>query len=155
MKKGVFVGSFDPLTLGHCNIISRSLLLCDKIIVGIGNNSEKTYRYSCEKRQQFIEKTFDTKRVIPMIYQGLTIDFCTQIQANFIIRGIRNTNDLEFEKSLAQTNFELSGIETVFLLTDPKLAHISSSLVKDIQHFGGDFSKFVPESVYRMMIKQN
>ncbi len=148
MKKAVFPGSFDPVTLGHVDIIRRALPLFDEIILAIGSNADKKYMFSLEQRMDFLERTFSGEtRIRVMPYQGMTVDFCKKQGVNFILRGLRNTTDLEFEKVIGQTNFKLSGIETVFLITSPGKSHISSSVVRDVIRNGGDFGFMVPEPV--------
>ena len=148
MKRAVFPGSFDPITLGHLDIVERSIPLFDKIIIGVGTNSEKKYMFSLKKRMDFIEETFSNYNKISVSqYEGLTIDFCKKIQADFIIRGLRNPADFEFEKAIAHTNRELSGIETVFMLTAAKTSFISSSIVREIISNQGDYTQLVPSSV--------
>lgn len=148
MKRAVFPGSFDPITLGHLDIIERSIPLFDDIIIGVGTNSEKKYMFSLKKRMDFIEETFSHSHNISVIqYEGLTIEFCKKIQADFIIRGLRNPADFEFEKAIAHTNRKLSGIETVFLLTAAKTSFISSSIVREIISNQGDYTQLVPSSV--------
>ena len=133
MKRAVFPGSFDPITLGHLDIIERSIPLFDEIVVGVGTNSEKKYMFPLKKRMAFIEETFSKYKSISVNqYEGLTIEFCKKVQADFIIRGLRNPADFEFEKAIAHTNRKLSGIETVFLLTAAKTSFISSSIVREI-----------------------
>lgn len=148
MKRAVFPGSFDPITLGHLDIVERSIPLFDKIIIGVGTNSEKKYMFSLKKRMDFIEETFSNYNKISVSqYEGLTIDFCKKIQADFIIRGLRNPADFEFEKAIAHTNRKLSGIETVFMLTGAKTSFISSSIVREIISNQGDYTQLVPSSV--------
>ena len=148
MKRAVFPGSFDPITLGHLDIVERSIPLFDEIIIGVGTNSEKKYMFSLKKRIDFIEETFSNYNKISVNqYEGLTIDFCKKIQADFIIRGLRNPADFEFEKAIAHTNRKLSGIETVFLLTAAKTSFISSSIVREIISNQGDYTQLVPSSV--------
>lgn len=148
MKRAVFPGSFDPITLGHLDIIERSIPLFDEIIIGVGTNSEKKYMFSLKKRMDFIEETFSHYNNISVSqYEGLTIEFCKKIQADFIIRGLRNPADFEFEKAIAHTNRKLSGIETVFLLTAAKTSFISSSIVREIISNQGDYTQLVPSSV--------
>ena len=148
MKRAVFPGSFDPITLGHLDIVERSIPLFDKIIIGVGTNSEKKYMFSLKKRMDFIEETFSNYNKISVSqYEGLTIDFCKKIQADFIIRGLRNPADFEFEKAIAHTNRKLSGIETVFMLTAAKTSFISSSIVREIISNPGDYTQLVPSSV--------
>jgi pantetheine-phosphate adenylyltransferase len=148
MRKAIFPGSFDPITLGHYDIIKRSIPLFDEIVVAIGINAEKKYMFSLEERKRFIEEAFaDEPSVSVVIYEGLTIDLCKNLKANFILRGLRNPADFEFEKAIAHTNRRLSKIETVFLLTAAKTSYISSSIVRDVIRNGGDYSVLVPESV--------
>lgn len=148
MKKAIFPGSFDPITLGHFDIIKRSLPLFDQIIVAIGINAEKKYMFSIENRKQFIEQAFaDESKVQVVVYQGLTIDFCKKMKAQFILRGLRNPADFEFEKAIAHTNRKLSKIETVFLLTAANTSYISSSIVRDVIRNGGQYEMLVPDSV--------
>ena len=148
MKCAVFPGSFDPITLGHLDILERSIPLFDKIIIGVGTNSEKKYMFPLNKRMAFIEETFSEYKSISVAkYHGLTIEFCKKVQANFIIRGLRNPADFEFEKAIAHTNRKLSGIETVFLLTSAKTSFISSSIVREIISNRGDYTQLVPPTV--------
>ena len=148
MKRAVFPGSFDPITLGHYDIIKRGVKLFDEIIVAIGVNADKKYMFSLEERKQFIEEAFKNEpKVIVTTYEGLTIDYCKTVDAKFILRGLRNPADFEFEKAIAHTNRKLSKIETVFLLTASKTSFISSSIVRDVIRNGGDYSVLVPESV--------
>ncbi|WCO00968.1 pantetheine-phosphate adenylyltransferase [Psychroserpens ponticola] len=148
MKRAIFPGSFDPITLGHYDIIKRGIKLFDEVIVAIGINSEKKYMFSLEDRKRFIEDAFkDHRKVKVVTYEGLTIDFCKDIDAQFILRGLRNPADFEFEKAIAHTNRKLSKIETVFLLTAAKTSYISSSIVRDVIRNNGDYTVLVPESV--------
>ncbi|MRI63467.1 pantetheine-phosphate adenylyltransferase [Ornithobacterium rhinotracheale] len=152
MKKriAVFPGSFDPITLGHCDIINRALPLFDKIIVAIGQNSGKNYMFSLEKRKQFLEETFkDYPNIEIDTYEGLTVDYCLRKKANFILRGLRNPADFEFEKAIAHTNRALTQqqLETVFLLTSSGKSYISSSIVRDVIKNNGNYSILVPPAV--------
>ena len=148
MKKAVFPGSFDPITLGHLDIITRGLPLFDEIIVAIGVNAEKKYMFTLEERKKFLEETFkDTPNIKIIDYTGLTIELCERMDAAFILRGLRNPADFEFEKAIAHTNRKLSKIETVFLLTSTNTSYISSSIVRDVIRNGGDYTLLVPEAV--------
>jgi len=150
MRKAVFPGSFDPITLGHVDIIKRAIPLFDEIVIAIGVNAEKKYMFSLEKRVYFIEKCFADEPTITITkYKGLTVDYCKKLNADFILRGLRNPADFEFEKAIAQTNRKLSGIETVFLLTSAGTSFISSSIVRDIMRNGGDASELVPQCVVK------
>lgn len=148
MKKAVFPGSFDPVTLGHVDIIERALPLFDEIILAIGINSEKKYVYTLEERVKFLEETFKTEpRIKVKTYTGLTVEFCKKENAAFILRGLRNSIDMEFEKTIGQANYKMAGIETVFLIASSGKGHISSTVVRDIKKHGGDFSFMVPDVV--------
>ncbi len=148
MKKAVFPGSFDPITLGHVDIIERALPIFDEIILAIGINAEKKYMFSLEDRIHFLKKTFQDKPKIKVLsYQGLTVDLCKQEKASYILRGLRNAVDLDYEKTIGQTNFKMAGIETVFLIASSGKGHISSSVVRDVRKNGGDFSFMVPDVV--------
>jgi len=144
MRRAVFPGSFDPLTLGHKDIIDRALPLFDEIIIAIGTNSSKKYMFDLEKRKDFIRKTYkDEPKIKVDTYKGLTIDYCKEIDSDFILRGLRNPADFEFEKAIAHTNRKMSQIETVFLLTSADTSYISSSIVRDILQNKGDVSLFI------------
>ncbi|WP_299257483.1 pantetheine-phosphate adenylyltransferase [uncultured Aquimarina sp.] len=148
MRRAVFPGSFDPITLGHYDIIERGLTLFDEIILAIGVNAEKKYMFSLEERKRFIEEAFkDEPQIKVMTYKGLTVDFCKQQDANFILRGLRNPGDFEFEKAIAHTNRKLTEIETVFLLTSSGKSYISSSIVRDVIRNNGDYTGLVPDTV--------
>jgi pantetheine-phosphate adenylyltransferase len=148
MKKAIFPGSFDPITLGHYDIIKRSIPLFDEIIVAIGINAEKKYMFPLEDRIRFIAEAFaDEPKIRVISYVGLTIDLCKKEKAEFILRGLRNPADFEFEKAIAQTNRRLSKIETIFLLTAAKTSYISSSIVRDVIRNGGEYQMLVPDSV--------
>ena len=148
MRKAIFPGSFDPITLGHQDIIKRSLPLFDEIVIAIGVNAEKKYMFSLEDRKRFIEETFQHEPKISVItYEGLTTDLCRKLNANFILRGLRNPADFEFEKAIAHTNRRLAKIETVFLLTAAKTSYISSSIVRDVIRNNGQYEMLVPDAV--------
>ena len=150
MRRAIFPGSFDPITLGHVDIINRALPLFDEIVIAIGINADKNYMFSLEERVNFIKENYKHETKIKvMTYTGLTTDFCIKIDVDFILRGLRNPADFEFEKAIAQTNRKLSTIETVFLLTSADTAFISSSIVRDIIRNGGNVNGFVPESVIK------
>lgn len=148
MRRAIFPGSFDPLTLGHHDIIMRGITLFDEIIIAIGKNADKKYMFSLEQRISFIEEAFkDVPSISVKSYTGLTVDFCKKVDANFILRGLRNPGDFEFEKAIAHTNRKLSEIETVFLLTSSGKSYISSSIVRDVIRNNGDYTGLVPDSV--------
>jgi pantetheine-phosphate adenylyltransferase len=148
MRKAIFPGSFDPFTLGHLDILTRSLSLFDEITVGVGRNNDKKTMFSVSQRIEFIQKCFENEpKIIVKSYEGLTIDFCKKIDAKFIVRGIRNNGDFEFEKAIARTNRKLSKIETIFLLTSAETSFISSSIVRELIINKGNYQIFVPDSV--------
>lgn len=148
MRRAIFPGSFDPITLGHYDIITRGVTLFDELIIAIGINAEKKYMFTLEERKRFVEEAFkDEPRIRVMTYEGLTVDFCKEVNAEFILRGLRNPADFEFEKAIAHTNRKLSEIETVFLLTSSGKSYISSSIVRDVIRNGGDYTGLVPETV--------
>jgi pantetheine-phosphate adenylyltransferase len=148
MRKAIFPGSFDPITLGHEDIIKRGISLFDEIVIAIGINADKKYMFPLEDRKRFIEETFKNEPKVTVItYEGLTIDLCKKIDADFILRGLRNPADFEFEKAIAHTNRHLSQIETVFLLTAARTSYISSSIVRDVLRNGGEYEKLVPKAV--------
>ena len=148
MKKAVFPGSFDPLTLGHYDVIKRGIDLFDELIVAIGVNSTKKYMFSLTQRKKFIEEAFqEHSKVTVVTYEGLTVDFCQKHNVNYILRGLRNPADFEFEKAIAHTNRDLAPVETVFLLTSASTSYISSSIVREVIRNHGDYKKLVPSSV--------
>ena len=148
MKRAIFPGSFDPITLGHVDIVSRGSELFDEVVIAIGVNSDKKYMFSLEERIAFIEKAFtNNPKVKVTTYSGLTVDFCKKIDAQFILRGLRNPADFEFEKAIAHTNKTLTGIDTIFLLTSVETSFISSSIVRDVIRNNGDYTSLVPDSV--------
>lgn len=145
MNRAVFPGSFDPITLGHIDIIERGLTLFDEIIVAIGSNADKKYMWSLEERIGYIEKAFEGNSKIKVAsYEGLTVDFCLSVDARFLLRGLRNSLDFSYEKSIAQNNAKLAGVESVFLVCSPEVSHISSTIVRDIARNNGDYSNLVP-----------
>src|SRR5687768_8398580 len=148
-KIAIFPGSFDPITRGHEDIVKRALPLFDRIIVAIGHNSTKNYFFPLEKRKSFIETSFKNEPKVKVdVYHGLTIDYCKKTGAKYILRGLRNPSDFEFEKSIAQMNRAMApGIETVLILTAPEFSAISSTIVRDIIRHGGKADQFVPSGV--------
>lgn len=145
MKRiGLFPGSFDPFTKGHEAVVLKSLELFDEVVIGIGVNTSKSYMFSLEKRIKHIEYLFlDQSKISVQTYQKLTVDFCKEIGASHIIRGLRDSKDFEFERSIAHMNHEISGIETVFFLTDIKYGAVNSSIIREIHKNGGNISPFV------------
>ena len=152
----LFPGTFDPLTLGHVDIINRALPLFDKIVVGIGLNSAKAPMFSAEQRLQWVSEIYSNDgRVEGAVYDGLTVDFCKKIHANFILRGIRYVSDFEYEKTIADANRTLDKtIETIFLTGEPKYTSVASTIVRDILRNGGDASPFLPDTVWASLRQQ-
>ncbi|WP_185868314.1 pantetheine-phosphate adenylyltransferase [Blattabacterium cuenoti] len=151
-KIAVFPGSFDPITIGHYDLVLRSLNLFDKIIIAVGNNSKKNNMFSIEQRIKWIRNTFFQfpKKIEVDVFHGLTISFCKKKKANFLLRGIRNQTDFEFEKNLSFTNSFLNNehkIETIILLSNHEKSFIRSCIVREIIRNGGDYTLFVPSSV--------
>ena len=145
----LFPGTFDPLTLGHVDIINRAIPLFDRIIVGIGLNASKAPMFTAEQRLQWITDIYrDEPRVTGAVYEGLTIDFCKKLGAHFILRGIRYVSDFEYEKTIADANRTLDkSIDTIFLTGEPKYTSVASTIVRDIIRNGGDATPFLPEIV--------
>jgi pantetheine-phosphate adenylyltransferase len=151
----LFPGTFDPVTLGHVDIINRALPLFDKIVVGIGVNSSKNPMFSAEQRVNWFKAIYENEpKVSSTIFEGLTVNFCKQIGANFILRGIRFVSDFEYEKSIADANRTMDNtIETVFLTGEPKYTSVASTIVRDIIKNGGDASPFLPDAVIQSLKK--
>jgi pantetheine-phosphate adenylyltransferase len=149
----LFPGTFDPITLGHVDIINRSLTMFDKVYVGIGRNAGKQPMFSEEKRLQWIREIYkNNPRVEGVIYEGLTVDCCKELNAHYILRGIRYVSDFEYEKAIADMNRQLSpGIETIFLTCLPQYTSIASTLVRDVIRNGGDVRSFLPEVVHQTL----
>ncbi len=146
----VFPGSFDPITLGHFDIVERAVPLFDKIIVAIGQNAQKTYMFSLEQRKKWLEDSFSRFPNVQVdVYEGLTVDYCKKMGASFILRGLRNPADFEFEKAIAHTNRAITNrdVETVFLLTSSGKSYISSSIVRDVIRNHGNYEILVPKEV--------
>lgn len=145
MKRAIFPGSFDPFTIGHHDIVLRGLQLFDEIIIGIGHNINKREAFPLEERINAIQSAFKGEpRVQVMAYDGLTIDFAAEQQAQFILRGVRSVQDFEYERNIAEANKQLSGIETILLYTRPEYAYISSTLLRDLHSHGKDISQYLP-----------
>ena len=147
MKKAVFPGSFDPITRGHMNILERSIPLFDEVVVAVGVNSAKTSMFSMEKRLDWLERvTAVFPSVSVQAFEGLTSAFCEEQGARWLIRGVRNGGDFEYERTIAQMTKSLNvNLETVILFTDPEFAHIHSNVVREILRNGGDASAFIPD----------
>ncbi len=150
MKKiAVFPGSFDPITLGHVSVIKRALPLFDEVIVAIGTNSQKKYMFDLKQREEWIKGAFQAESKIKVdIYEGLTIDYCEKVGAKFLLRGLRNQQDFEYERTIAQMNHKLNDeIETIFLFTELQYAAINSSVVRDIIRNNGNVDQFLPKNI--------
>ena len=152
---GLFPGTFDPITIGHQDIINRSLPLFDKLYIGIGRNVNKEPMFTVEQRLDWIREIYkDNPKVEAVAFEGLTVRACQQVGANFILRGIRYVNDFEYEKAIADMNRSLDkNIETIFLTCLPQYTSVASTLVRDVLKNGGDVSQFLPEVVVRSLAK--
>jgi pantetheine-phosphate adenylyltransferase len=151
----LFPGTFDPVTLGHIDIINRSVSLFDKLFIGIGKNSNKEPMFSAEQRLRWVNEIYkDEPRVDALVYEGLTAECCKRVGAKYILRGIRYVNDFEYEKAIADMNRSLdSSIETIFLTCLPQFTSVASTLVRDVIRNGGDVSQFLPDVVLKTMKK--
>lgn len=149
MKIALFPGSFDPITKGHVDIVKRAIPLFDKIVVAVGVNSQKKYLFDLEERLSWLEKVFEKDPTVEIdTYYGLTAHFAQKLNANFMIRGLRNASDFDYEKTIAQLNSSLGGnIETLFFISKPEYSHISSTIVREIIKGKGDASQFLPEEI--------
>jgi len=149
----LFPGTFDPITIGHLDIINRSLPLFDKLIIGIGHNVNKQPMFPDEQRLEWVREIYkDNPKVDAVVYEGLTIQCCKQVGARFILRGIRYVNDFEYEKAIADMNRSLdNNIETIFLTCLPQYTSVASTLVRDVLRNGGDALQFLPEVVARSL----
>lgn len=149
IKRAVFPGSFDPITLGHENVIRRAIPMFDEIIIAVGQNIEKHNQFTLEERIGWIKQTFQDCPTIKIdFYSGLTVDYCRKVKAQYILRGLRTSADFEFERTVGQVNKKLyPDIETVFLLTTPEYTSINSSIVRDVYKNGGNVSVFIPKGI--------
>ncbi len=156
MRICLFPGTFDPVTLGHIDIINRAIPLFDKVIVGIGRNVNKVPMFSEEQRLQWVKDIYKNQPMVDaVVYDGLTVNCCKSVGANFILRGIRYVNDFEYEKAIADMNRSLDGhIETVFLTCLPQFTSVASTLVRDVYKNGGDVSQFLPAEVNSTIVKK-
>lgn len=144
-KRAIFPGTFDPFTIGHYSVVKRALTFMDEIIIGIGVNEKKRTYFPTDKRVRMIEKLYaGNPRVKVEAYDGLTVDFARMRDARFIIRGIRTVHDFEYEETIADINRKLSGVETILLFTEPELTAISSTIVRELLHYGKDVTPFLP-----------
>jgi len=153
MKIALFPGSFDPVTKAHVDILKRTLPLFDKVVIGIGLNSTKAAYLSLKKRKEILRAVFaDEPKVEVQTYEGLTVEFCKQIQANYMIRGIRTVSDFEYEKAIAQMNHALApDIESIFIVSKPGYSSISSTIVRDIMRNNGDVKQFIPKEAVDLL----
>ena len=148
MKRAIFPGTFDPFTIGHYSIVERGLTFFDEIVIGIGINQTKKTLFSIEKRIEIIQQAFvNEPRIIVRSYNSLTVDFALSVQAEFVLRGLRSVGDFEYERTTADANRKLTGIETVILFTESKYSYISSTVVRDLISYGKDISIFLPPHV--------
>ena len=148
MKRAIFPGTFDPFTVGHYSVVRRALTFMDEIVIGIGVNDQKNTFFPVEKRLKMISDLYkDEPRVKVKAYKNLTIDFAREVDARFIVRGIRTVKDFEYEETIADINRQLAGVETILLFTEPELTCVSSSVVRELLHFGKDVSRFLPEGM--------
>jgi pantetheine-phosphate adenylyltransferase len=152
----LFPGTFDPITIGHLDIINRSIRLFDKLVIGIGRNANKAAMFSEEQRLQWIREIYkNNSKIDSVVYEGLTITCCREVGANFILRGIRYVNDFEYEKAIADMNRSLDeNIETIFLTCLPQYTSVASTLVRDVIRNGGDVKQFLPDVVARSLQNQ-
>jgi pantetheine-phosphate adenylyltransferase len=157
MRIALFPGTFDPITFGHIDIIERALPLFDKLYIGIGLNSNKAPMFSDKQRKQWLQDIFkDEPKIKAVVYEGLTVECCKKVKANYIVRGIRYVNDFEYEKAIADMNRSLDeNIETIFLTCLPKYTSVASTLVRDVIKNGGDVSQFVPDAVLKTIQQNN
>jgi|SRR6056300_888901 pantetheine-phosphate adenylyltransferase len=148
-KIAVFPGSFDPITLGHVDLVHRALPVFDKIIIAIGENNQKKSLFSLEQRIGWLKKVFEQEeRVEVGFFENLTADYCKKIGATYLLRGLRNASDFDYEKTISQLNFIIgNGLETFFLISRPAYSHISSTIVREIIKGGGNASPFIPEAI--------
>lgn len=145
MRTAIFPGTFDPFTIGHNALVRRALQLVDELYIAIGINTEKRTMFSLEERTERIATLYkEEPRIHVVSYEGLTTDFAQSIGAQFIIRGVRNTIDFEYERNIADVNRMFTGIETLLLISEPEHAAISSSMVRELAHFGKDIKSFIP-----------
>ncbi len=147
-RVAIFPGSFDPFTVGHENIVLRGLDMFDKIIIAVGFNSNKKEFFPIDKRVEWIKDVFwDRPEISVKKYEGLTVEFAAEVRAGYILRGLRTAADFEYERAIAQVNKAMTGIDSVFLLTQPEHTPVNSSIVRDILKHGGDAGKFLPEKI--------
>ena len=142
MRRAIFPGTFDPFTIGHYSVVKRALTFMDDVIIGIGINENKNTYFPIEKREEMIRNLYKD-----MSYDCLTIDFAQQVEAQFIVRGIRTVKDFEYEETIADINRKLAGVETILLFTEPELTCVSSTIVRELLTYNKDISQFIPEGM--------
>lgn len=157
MKRAVFPGSFDPFTIGHEDIVRRAIPLFDEIIIAVGINTNKKSLFSTEERKKWIEELFeDTKKIKVETFSGLTVDYCRNVDAGYILRGLRTAADFEYERTIAQLNQAMyKELETILILSHPQHSMISSTIVREILRFNGDIRPFVPQNIYSNIINKS
>lgn len=148
MKRAIFPGTFDPFTIGHASVVERALTFMDEIIIGIGINENKNSYFPMEKRMQMIQNLYkENPRIRVLAYDCLTIDFAQEVDAGFIVRGIRTVKDFEYEETIADINRKLAGIETILLFTEPELTCVSSTIVRELLAYNKDITPFIPKGM--------
>jgi pantetheine-phosphate adenylyltransferase len=148
MKRAIFPGTFDPFTIGHYSIVQRGLAFFDEIVIGIGHNQSKQTLFTVEKRLDLVQQAFKNEPHVKIAsYDSLTVDFALSVKADYILRGLRSVGDFEYERTVADANRKLTGIETVILFTESEYSYISSTVVRDLYSFGKDISTFLPPNV--------
>lgn len=148
MRRAIFPGTFDPFTIGHYSIVTRTLTFMDEVIIGIGINENKNTYFPIEKRVEMIQRFYQNEpRIKVQSYDCLTVDFAKQVDASFIVRGIRTVKDFEYEETIADINRKLTGVETILLFTEPELTCVSSTIVRELLSFDKDISMFIPEGM--------
>lgn len=157
MKIAVFPGSFDPITNGHIDLLERAVPLFDKIYLAVGINMQKKYLFSQEQRISWLEEVVSKYSNVEVdSFEGLTVKYCEEKKAQYLVRGLRNASDFDYEKTISQLNFTIgNGVETVFFISHPEFSHISSTIVREIYKGDGDISKFVPECIARDLVSKS
>lgn len=156
MKKAIFPGTFDPFTIGHASLVRRGLAVVNEIVIAIGVNDSKKSYFSVDKRIEMIREMYANEpRVTVEAYDSLTVDFAKEVGADFILRGIRTVTDFEYEKTIADMNRKISGVETLVLFTEPEYTHVSSTIVRELLRFNHDIAEFVPDEISRILKREH